>query len=722
MPNFPSPPTHYHYANYGHTVSALKVQLAFVKLGNWNSFLCKKHLTSYLLISTLTWAIGLLFGTGQPTQASAGPVPISLPARRTVTNISSLTITNPALVSPCTPFDGCSGPNCPGTYPGTVSPVDPPNEGYSGTDDNFNVIVKGNFIVPVDGGAETEGRVLVGGNFSMNRDYYGAGTSGGGTFVVGPDGEANLIVRGAIQRTAGTAGVLGNSQAGNTPLIGKILVGSSVPATITPTSGNAADIQANQGATAINALVNVNAVLANLVTKSACYTNSTPTGTFNTATLTLTGDNTSSLQVFNLTSANLSALVSQNLLFKNIPAGATIIINVAGSIIDWQVANVAASIPNDPNYSLYGLTDPDVDVRKVLFNFGQATSVTFNSSINGSVLVPSGDVILNGNLNGRLAVGGNLTHSGEATEIHNYPFNGDCSCASCSLAVTITPGSCNTATNQYTLTGVVNLTNATVSSLSISDGTATTTVSVSAGQTSVPYSLTGLLSGTGSHTVTVISSATTCSTASQTYTAPASCLVRVSLLVTDPGTCQPATNNYTTTGIISLTNAVAGMALVTDGALTTAVSITAGQTSAIYSLTGLTSGTGSHTVVVNYATKTASTTYFSPASCTVGMAVSVTPGTCQTATNQYSISGTLSLTNAVAGAATITDGAIGTTVSVSAGATTIPFSLTGLASNGAGHTVMVSYAGQTVQKTYTAPVSCVCPPAKCVPIRIRQLY
>ena len=426
-------------------------------------------------------------------------------------------------LSQCTPFDACSGPDCPGNYPGTIIAGDPPNSGYNGIDNNFNVIVKGNFTVPVNGGAETEGRIAVGGNFIMDRDYYGVGTSGGGTFVIAPDRGYNLVVRGAIQRTVGTTGVLGNAQSGFTPITGRVLVGSSVPATITVSSGGINDIKANQGTSAIDAQVNINAVLANLAIKSTCYTSLPPTGSFNSATQTLQGDNSSALQVFNLSSADVSELESHNLLFSNIPAGATIIINVAGSVINWQVANVAASVPNDPNYSFLGTTDPDVDVRRVLFNFSGASSVTFNSTVNGSVLVPNGDVVLNGNLNGRLAVGGNLTQSGDGLEIHNYPFDGSCTCASCSLAVTVNPGSCNPATNTYSVTGTVNLSNNPAQKLTIKDGTATTTVSVSAGQASATYSLTGLPSGTGSHTITVTSSATSCNPGSQPYTAPVSC-------------------------------------------------------------------------------------------------------------------------------------------------------------------------------------------------------
>ncbi|OJW73487.1 SdrD B-like domain-containing protein, partial [Spirosoma sp. 48-14] len=276
--------------------------------------------------------------------------------------------------------------------------------------------------------------------------------------------------------------------------------------------------------------------------------------------------------------------------------------------------------------------------------------------------------------------------------------------AACAVAVTVTvtPGICQTANNQYSVAGTLNLTNAIAGTATITDGANSTTVTVPAGATSVAYSLTGLASGTDSHTINVSYAS---KTASVTYTAPASCTVAIALTVT-PGVCQSATNQYSISGTLSLTNAVAGTATITDGANSTTVAVTAGATSVAYSLSGLSSGTESHTVTASYASKTTSLTYSAPASCTVAIALTVTPGVCQSATNQYSISGTLSLTNAVAGTATITDGANSTTVAVTAGATSVAYSLSGLSSGTESHTVTASYASKTTSLTYSAPASC----------------
>ncbi|GAB3991206.1 hypothetical protein GCM10028807_20810 [Spirosoma daeguense] len=338
----------------------------------------------------------------------------------------------------------------------------------------------------------------------------------------------------------------------------------------------------------------------------------------------------------------------------------------------------------------------------------QAGTATFtDGAISTTVAVAAGATSVSFSLSGLISGTGSHTlvasfNGNTQSQTYNAP-------TACSISVVISaiPEACVPATNQYSVSGILSLTNAIAGTATITDGTVSTTVAISAGATSVPYSLTGLTSGTDLHTVTVSYSSQTAST---TYTAPVACTVGITLSVI-PGACVPATNQYGVSGILSLTNAVAGIATITDGTISTTVAIAAGATSVPYSLTGLTSGTGNRTVTVSYATQTASATYVAPVSCTVGVAISATPGACAPATNQYAVSGTLSLTNAVAGTATITDGTSTTTVTINAGDTSIPYLINGLASDGASHTVTVSYANQAVSVQYTAPVSCsVAPP------------
>jgi hypothetical protein len=142
---------------------------------------------------------------------------------------------------------------------------------------------------------------------------------------------------------------------------------------------------------------------------------------------------------------------------------------------------------------------------------------------------------------------------------------------------------------------------------------------VSAGQSSAAFSLTGLTSGTGLHTVSV--SGQGYSPVSMTYTAPASCTVApapvLGITVTSVE-CTTATNQCTLSGTLSLTNATDGVLTVTDGQLSTTVVVTAGQTSANFTLTGLISGTGSRTVTASgNGYNPASAHYTAPASDTV---------------------------------------------------------------------------------------------------------
>jgi uncharacterized repeat protein (TIGR01451 family) len=307
---------------------------------------------------------------------------------------------------------------------------------------------------------------------------------------------------------------------------------------------------------------------------------------------------------------------------------------------------------------------------------------------------------------------------------YTFVFTSPASCSSsvtvevpscpCALTLEANPGACDVATNRYGLSGTVRLTNTPASSLTLTDGQSSAIVSVSAGQSSAAFSLSGLTSGTGSHTITVVSSATICRVASLTYSAPASCTVSPTLALSAiPGDCQTATNQYVLSGSLSLTNAIASTATITDGSATTTITVNAGATSVAYSLSGLASGTGSHTVTVSYAGQTAITTYTAPGSCTVAPVCSVsataTAGVCSTATNTYSSTVLVTLTNPSAGVLTVTDGVLSLTTAISAtlGNLTYPAVFTGIASDGSSHAVTASLSGcSSVSTTYTAPVSC----------------
>ncbi|MFN8356783.1 MAG: choice-of-anchor A family protein [Spirosomataceae bacterium] len=360
--------------------------------------------------------------------------------------------------SDCAPLSPCSGPGCPtsSAYPGTINTTPLPAT-IRGTDAEFNLVVGGNFVVPYNGGTGVEGRIAVGGNFTMDNPYYGVGVSTGGAYVIAPDAEYNLVVKGQIFRTLIANGAIGNVQPSGGVATGKMIAGSTFASNVIGTNNTATYRVANAGTSAINAIIDISTLVNNWTSKSACYATKTTTGAFNSSTHTLTGDGTSATQVFALTPSDINSLSGQNLLFAGIPANARIMINVPGTSLSWNVANVAASIANHPtDYATLGGSDPDVDVRNVIFNFYQATSLTINTPINGAVLVPLGNVDLKATINGRVVVGGNLSHSGLGTEIHNYPFNTSCDCINTCVVTPISSTSaiCEGATLSLSISAI----------------------------------------------------------------------------------------------------------------------------------------------------------------------------------------------------------------------------------------------------------------------------
>ncbi|GAB3985309.1 hypothetical protein GCM10028807_00270 [Spirosoma daeguense] len=96
------------------------------------------------------------------------------------------------------------------------------------------------------------------------------------------------------------------------------------------------------------------------------------------------------------------------------------------------------------------------------------------------------------------------------------------------------------------------------------------------------------------------------------------------------------------------------------------------------------------------------------------LSVTVTPGSCVSATNTYSATATIQLVDAPSGNLVVSSGNSSLTIATNSTTTTYDVALHGLVSDGAVHSVIVSLAGCTsVSATYVAPVSCTvntCPP------------
>ncbi|MBO0948158.1 DUF11 domain-containing protein [Fibrella forsythiae] len=292
-----------------------------------------------------------------------------------------------------------------------------------------------------------------------------------------------------------------------------------------------------------------------------------------------------------------------------------------------------------------------------------------------------------------------------------------CTAVPCTLLVTATPGTCEPATNQYTVTGTISLTAATAGTATITDGTTSTTIAVAASATSVAYSLSGLTSGTGSHTVVV--SLPSCGTTTAIYSAPASCTVApcgLALTVT-PGICEMATNTYVLSGSLVATNVpTSGTITISSGAFANrTIAIPAGNASGPLSYSGLISNGQTFTVTASFsdtACTPVSRTYTAPASCSVApicaMSAIASAGLCATATNTYSASVVVALTNAPAGTITVSlPNAAPITQVLAANTSSFTAVFAGLTSDGTSHTATISLPGcGSTTALFTAPASC----------------
>ena len=158
------------------------------------------------------------------------------------------------------------------------------------------------------------------------------------------------------------------------------------------------------------------------------------------------------------------------------------------------------------------------------------------------------------------------------------------------------------------------------------------------------------------------------------------------------------TANQSNTALLGLTNVFAGLGGII--ANPTAVSLAAGMNS----FSVMSTGAGSCT------TTTPLTIVLTPEPV---LDVRITAVICNPTTNQYTLSGTVSFTNAQASVLTITDGAVSTTIAVTKSTTAVSFTLPAQVSGASTHNVMASSPGCTTANapivanaTYTAPASC----------------
>lgn len=191
-------------------------------------------------------------------------------------------------------------------------------------------------------------------------------------------------------------------------------------------------------------------------------------------------------------------------------------------------------------------------------------------------------------------------------------------------------------------------------------------------------------------------------------------------LTATPGACDPATNTYTTTGTITYTTPpTSGTLTVTNtcSGATQTFNAPFNPTSVSYSLGGLPANGAGCSVTATFSadpTCTLTQAFTAPPSCVVNCAISAisaTPTACNSATQQYDVSGNVTFVNAPAtGTLTISNSCGGTPVVLNAPFTSpAAYSFTGLAANSAACTITASFSANaacTLTQNYTAPAPC----------------
>jgi uncharacterized repeat protein (TIGR01451 family) len=190
-------------------------------------------------------------------------------------------------------------------------------------------------------------------------------------------------------------------------------------------------------------------------------------------------------------------------------------------------------------------------------------------------------------------------------------------------ALTAQPTSCDPQTGQYIVSGTVSFTNAPATgtlTLVLDGQTKILSLPLSSPQT---YTFTGLSSDGSSHLVTATFSEKPVMNTSVAYVAPANCRNASgnncgSTLTAVPGGCNPASNTYSLTGVVTMNNAPAtGTMTVMAGGQTQVFNAPFGN-SQPYSLTGLVSDGSSQSVQVVFSAAPfcgASVNYQGPSPC-----------------------------------------------------------------------------------------------------------
>ena len=309
------------------------------------------------------------------------------------------------------------------------------NAGILGSAGDYNVFTLGDFT---EQGTDSIGRVAVGGKFDPGGTVGSSVLNGSGSFTVAsgnPSSTAatpNLVVGGDFRNSGtslnGDAWIKGNAFFHTPTVSGNITTGGNLTADsggfVNGNISYAGTLSNNEGykfyggtSTHLSsppaAPFSFATEGANLKQLSSTLDGMKSTGTTsftgNAAThtmggLTLTGTN-SHQDIFHVNGADLALA---NSLVINAVAGETVVIDINGSV-DQMVA--------------FGINLNNIDNHHVIYNFSNATNLTFNNiAVEGTVLAPFADInFVGGNIDGTM-IGNSIKGGGE---FHSFLFNGN---------------------------------------------------------------------------------------------------------------------------------------------------------------------------------------------------------------------------------------------------------------------------------------------------------
>ncbi|GAB3800374.1 hypothetical protein GCM10028798_14780 [Humibacter antri] len=286
----------------------------------------------------------------------------------------------------------------------------------SGTTDDGVAVYSGGDFTASGTAAESEGLLVAMGGMTVDKQpagVFNVGVVVGGSEYLPAAGSVMLAVGSDLNVVTGNTLDVAHNVGADVHVGGNVTNPSQV-------ATNGGTLTANMGAAAT---ANWSTFGTQLQADSSSYAAETATGTTSVQgnSVTFTSTSTSDAQYFDIDASQLPA--APELHFVNIPATATVVVNVTGS----------PATLSPTYYDVNGVRADVLDTKlfaevasHLAWNFVDATQLTIggSSQVLGSVFAPHADATISASTNGRVYVGGNITMNGTGNELHNYPFCG----------------------------------------------------------------------------------------------------------------------------------------------------------------------------------------------------------------------------------------------------------------------------------------------------------